>query len=59
LDEGVDVEALTKVYDDCSILDAHLHLILALVSAKSTNLIPALSAVWKMLANHALNPEPV
>ena len=57
--EGNDVEELIKVYEDCSILDAHLHLILALVSAKSVNLVPALNAIWKMLALSPSNPEPV
>ena len=59
LPEGVDAEFFLKVYEDCSMLDAQMHLILAMVSAKSINLIPALTAVWKMLAMFPSNPEPV
>jgi hypothetical protein len=40
---------LFKIYKDGSMLDAHLHLILALVSAKSVNVVPALTMVWKMI----------
>lgn len=42
-------EQLCAVFYDGSLLDAHLHLILAMVSARTVNLIPALTAVWKML----------
>jgi RNA polymerase I-specific transcription initiation factor RRN3 len=45
-------ENLCGVVYDGSLLDAHLHLILAMVSARTVNLIPALTAVWRMLAEN-------
>lgn len=40
---------LLKVYEDYSLCDAHFHLLLAMVSAKSTHVLPVLSATWKFL----------
>jgi hypothetical protein len=50
-------EELVKIYEDGSMLDAHLHLILALVSAKSVNVVPALTVVWKMIYKRPTLPE--
>jgi hypothetical protein len=44
-----DHEAMLQVYEDYSLCDAHFHLLLAMVSAKSTHVLPILSAVWKNL----------
>lgn len=44
-----DHEELLKVYEDFSICDAHFHLLLAMVSAKSTHVLPIISAMWKFL----------
>lgn len=50
-------ERLCASYYDGSLLDAHLHLILAMVSARTVNLVPALTSVWKMLSeNIGLQP---
>jgi hypothetical protein len=45
-------EQLCAVFYDGSLLDAHLHLVLAMVSARTVNLVPALTAVWKMLSEN-------
>ena len=45
-------ESLCAVFHDGSLLDAHLHLILAMVSARTVNLVPALTCVWKMLSEN-------
>lgn len=45
-------ESLCAVFYDGSLLDAHLHLILAMVSARTVNLVPALTSVWKMLSEN-------
>ena len=50
-------EQLCSVFYDGSLLDAHLHLILAMVSARTVNLVPALTAVWKMLSEATDLPE--
>jgi hypothetical protein len=42
-------DELLRVYDDYTIIDAHLNLLLAMVSAKSTHVVPVISAVWKLL----------
>jgi hypothetical protein len=44
-----DHEELLQVYEDYSMCDAHFHLLLAMVSAKSTHVLPILSAMWKLL----------
>jgi hypothetical protein len=44
-----DAEELLEVYDDYSLCDAHFSLLLSMVSAKSTHVVPILSAVWKLL----------
>lgn len=44
-----DSTELLSVYDDHSLCDAHFQLLLAMVSAKSTNVVPVLRAVWKLL----------
>lgn len=49
---------LLSVYDDNSLCDAHFHLLLAMVSAKSTNVVPVLSAVWKLLTAYGPLNEP-
>ena len=46
---GDDHDAKLKVYEDYSLCDAHFHLLLAMVSAKSTHVQPVLAAVWKIL----------
>jgi hypothetical protein len=38
------------IYTNGSMLEAHLHLILAIVSSKSVHVVPALTRVWKLLA---------
>jgi hypothetical protein len=43
---------LLRVYDDYSLCDAHFQLLLAMVSAKSTNVVPVLRAVWKLLTSY-------
>jgi hypothetical protein len=48
-----DHEELLKVYQDYSLCDAHFHLLLALVSAKSTHVSPILSATWKFLTRYS------
>lgn len=54
LDEGTtgDPEAMLQVYKDYSLCDAHFNLLLAIVSAKSTHVVPILTAVWKLLTNY-------
>ena len=54
LDEGTsgDPEAILQVYKDYSLCDAHFNLLLAIVSAKSTHVVPILTAVWKLLTNY-------
>jgi hypothetical protein len=47
-----DREELLKVYQDYSLCDAHFHLLLAMVSAKSTHVLPILSATWKFLTRY-------
>jgi hypothetical protein len=47
-----DHEELLEVYQDCSLCDAHFHLLLAMVSAKSTHVLPVLSATWKFLTKY-------
>lgn len=46
----VRAETERKEDEDIHLLDAHLHLILALISARTVHLVPALTAVWKMLS---------
>jgi hypothetical protein len=48
--EDQDKEPHFPGYMDGSLLDAHLHLVLAMVSARTVNLVPALTAVWRMLS---------
>jgi hypothetical protein len=43
---------LRLLYQSCSLCDAHFHLLLALVSAKSTLVLPILSATWKHLTRY-------
>ncbi|CAJ1969252.1 unnamed protein product [Cylindrotheca closterium] len=51
-------ENLNKIYKEMHLLDAHLHFMLALVSAKSAHLIPVMTAVWRMLSMRVgLQPE--
>lgn len=54
LDEGAtgDPKAILQVYNDYSLCDAHFNLLLAIVSAKSTHVVPILTAVWKLLTNY-------
>ncbi|KAL3893175.1 MAG: hypothetical protein SGARI_008335, partial [Bacillariaceae sp.] len=44
-----DHDAMLAVYRDYSLCDAHFHLLLAMVSAKSTHVLPVLSAIWRIL----------
>eukprot|EP00536_Pseudo-nitzschia_multiseries_P017647 jgi/Psemu1/293144/fgenesh1_pg.1700_\ len=46
-----DPSLLLQVYEDYSLCDAHFNLLLAIVSAKSTHVVPVLTAVWKLLTN--------
>jgi RNA polymerase I-specific transcription initiation factor RRN3 len=50
LAEGEENEQLVGVLKDGSLLDAHLHLVLAMVSARTVNLVPALTAIWRMIS---------
>ena len=51
-------EDMSKIYREMHLLDAHLHFMLALVSAKSAHLIPVMTTVWKMLSMQVdLQPE--
>lgn len=53
-------ESFYSVYRDWSMADAHFRLILALVSAKSVHVLPALTAVWRILtANRTAAKEPM
>lgn len=52
-------EQNSKIYNQMNVMDAHLHFMLALVSAKSSHLIPAMTAVWRMLAMHSTLKEPM
>jgi RNA polymerase I-specific transcription initiation factor RRN3 len=53
-------EQVLKPFRDYSMADAHFQLILALISAKSVNVVPAMTAVWKMLAvSREEAPEPM
>ena len=47
-----DPESMLQVYKDYSLCDAHFNLLLAIVSAKSTHVVPILTAVWKLLTNY-------
>mmetsp|Transcript_18334 Transcript_18334/g.42249 ORF Transcript_18334/g.42249 Transcript_18334/m.42249 type:complete len:777 (+) Transcript_18334:92-2422(+) len=47
-----DPDAMRQVYKDYSLCDAHFSLLLAIVSAKSTHVIPILTAIWKLLTNY-------
>ena len=47
-------------FTDYSMADAHLHLLLAFVSAKSVHVVPAMTAIWKLLAvSRQEAPEPM
>jgi len=46
------LDAKLQVYNDYSICDAHFNLLLAIVSAKSTHVVPILTAVWKLLTGY-------
>ncbi|KAL3944086.1 MAG: hypothetical protein SGBAC_001817 [Bacillariaceae sp.] len=43
-------EEMNKTYKKMHLLDAHLHFMLALVSAKSAHLIPVMTTVWRFLS---------
>ena len=45
-------EELLQVYNDYTIIDAHMNLLLAMVSAKSTHVVPVMSAIWKLLTRY-------
>ena len=47
-----DLDTMLQVYKDYSLCDAHFSLLLAIVSAKSTHVIPILTAIWKLLTNY-------
>ena len=51
LDDDVTGDRL-QVYKDHSLCDAHFNLLLAIVSARSTHVVPILTAVWKLLTNY-------
>lgn len=48
-DEKTREEETIKIYKEMHVMDAHLHLMLALVSAKPTHAISIMKNVWKML----------
>ena len=51
---------LYKPYTDFSMADAHFRLILALISAKSVHIVPAVTAIWKLLTyNRETASEPM
>jgi RNA polymerase I-specific transcription initiation factor RRN3 len=53
-------EQVLQPFRDYSMADAHFQLILALISAKSVNVVPAMTAVWKMLTfSRSEAPEPM
>jgi len=43
---------MLEVYTNYSLCDAHFNLLLAIVSARSTHVVPILTAVWKLLTNY-------
>lgn len=47
-----DPSSMLQVYRDYSLCDAHFNLLLAIVSAKSTHVVPILTALWKLLTNY-------
>jgi hypothetical protein len=47
--EQIETAATTTCREDYHLADAHLHLITALVSANSLFLVPAMTALWKLL----------
>mmetsp|Transcript_40534 Transcript_40534/g.116519 ORF Transcript_40534/g.116519 Transcript_40534/m.116519 type:complete len:781 (-) Transcript_40534:774-3116(-) len=55
--EEEEFDKLCAVYDDGSLLEAHLHLVLNLVSARTVHLIPALTAIWKILCGNLFMAE--
>jgi hypothetical protein len=46
------LEEMLKVYEDYSLCDAHFNLLLSMVSAKSTHVLPILSSIWKFLTKY-------
>ena len=54
-----DPDMLLKVYEDYSLCDAHFNLLLAIVSAKSTHVVPILTAVWKLLTSYGALEDKV
>ena len=43
---------MLEVYKNYSLCDAHFNLLLAIVSARSTHVVPILTAVWKLLTSY-------
>eukprot|EP00980_Cylindrotheca_fusiformis_P008889 scaffold1900_cov123-Cylindrotheca_fusiformis.AAC.15 len=52
-------EANAKIYSQMHVMDAHLHFMLALVSAKAAHLIPVMTAVWRLLTTYSTLSETV
>ena len=46
------LDAKLRVYTNYSLCDAHFDLLLAIVSAKSTHVVPILTAMWKLLTSY-------
>jgi hypothetical protein len=49
---GKNLDDKLQVYKDYSLCDAHFNLLLAIVSAKSTHVVPILTAIWKLLTSY-------
>jgi hypothetical protein len=49
---GKNLDEKLQVYKDYSLCDAHFNLLLAIVSAKSTHVVPILTAIWKLLTSY-------
>jgi hypothetical protein len=49
---GNNLDEKLQVYKDYSLCDAHFNLLLAIVSAKSTHVVPILTAIWKLLTSY-------
>jgi hypothetical protein len=51
-------EEVTRPYRDYSMADAYMHLVVAMISANSVHVVPAMTAIWKRLnINRSEGPE--
>lgn len=46
-------------YQNCSLADAHLHLLVAMVSANSVFLTPAMNAIWRLIQTEASSERSI